>query len=280
MKPDLHCHSFYSDGNHSPDFLFKRAEENGVTHLAITDHDCIDAFEKPLDECYELTLIPGVEISSDWDNQEVHLVGLGIDWKNPLLKNLLIGQQLARKSRIESIDQLLSKNGIDGLMNYLNQLPCVAYTRSHVADFLVDSGHVKNKQKAFKQYLGKRSKAYVPFNWQTLATVIETIQKADGMAVLAHPGRYSLSKRKMELLIEQFAKLGGDGIEVSYGGIDPMMQKKLELLADSSSLYVSMGSDFHNAEAHWTDIGKYPTPSAAAIKNAIWNHPRWHFETS
>ena len=75
MKADLHCHSYYSDGNHAPDFLLKRAAENGITHLAITDHDCTTALEKPLDDYYGLQLIPGIEVSCQWETQEIHLIG-------------------------------------------------------------------------------------------------------------------------------------------------------------------------------------------------------------
>ncbi|MDD9889733.1 MAG: PHP domain-containing protein [Gammaproteobacteria bacterium] len=277
MNPDLHCHSSFSDGNHSPDFLLSRAAENGVTHLAITDHDCTTALEIPLVEHYGVTLIPGVEISCQWETWEVHLVGLGIEINNPELQNLLREQQIARKQRMELIAEQLRKHDADGLMEYLHQLPCTAYTRSHAADFLVNSGKAKNKQSAFKKFLGKKAKAYVPFQWQSLTKAITTIRSAAGLAVLAHPGRYSFSKRKLESFIEVFSESGGDAIEASYGGIDPVMQKKLEGLAERNCLSISVGSDFHNADAHWTDIGKYPRPSATAIKNAIWNHPRWHF---
>jgi hypothetical protein len=135
----------------------------------------------------------------------------------------------------------------------------------------------RTNKKAFKQYLGKKGKAYVPFTWIPLSEAINAIHNAGGLTVLAHPGRYSLSKRKLEALVSYFSANEGDGMEVSYGGIDPLMQRYLEQLAKSASLSISMGSDFHNAESHWTDIGKFPKPSSAAIKNAIWNHPRWHF---
>ena len=275
MKPDLHCHSYYSDGAHSPDFLCRRAIENGVTHLAITDHDCIEALVKPMDDCYEIQIITGVEISCEWETQEIHLVGLCIEHENSQLISLLKQQQRARYSRMQAMDELLVKNGINGLQDYLNRLPCKAFTRSHVADFLLSSGKVKNKQKAFKQFLGKRGKAYVPFQWQSMVRAIKTVQAANGIAVIAHPGRYPLSRLKLELLINQFKQMGGDAIEVSYGSVQPKMQKKLENLAEKHSLYVSGGSDFHNVEAHWTDIGKYPRVSSSSIKNAIWNHPRW-----
>ncbi|MED5411574.1 MAG: PHP domain-containing protein [Pseudomonadota bacterium] len=276
MKPDLHCHSCYSDGAHSPDFLYRRAIENGITHLAITDHDCIEALVKPIDDYHEIQIIPGVEISCEWGTQEIHLVGLCIEHENSQLISLLEQQQKARYCRMQAMDKLLVENGIDGLQDYLNQLPCKAFTRSHVADFLLRSGKVKSKQKAFKRFLGKRGKAYVPFQWEAMVKAIEIVKAANGIAVIAHPGRYSLSLMKLELLISQFKQMGGDAIEVSYGAVQPKMQKKLEDLAEKYSLYVSVGSDFHNADAHWTDIGKYPRVSSSSIKNAVWNHPKWH----
>jgi len=276
MKPDLHCHSYYSDGAHSPDFLYRRAIENGITHLAITDHDCIEALVKPIDDYHEIQIIPGVEISCEWGTQEIHIVGLCIEHENSQLISLLEQQQKARYCRMQAMDKLLVENGIDGLQDYLNQLPCKAFTRSHVADFLLRGGEVKSKQKAFKRFLGKRGKAYVPFQWEAMVEAIEIVKAANGIAVIAHPGRYSLSLMKLELLISQFKQMGGDAIEVSYGAVQPKMQKKLENLAEKYSLYVSVGSDFHNANAHWTDIGKYPRVSSSSIKNAVWNHPKWH----
>jgi len=276
MKPDLHCHSYYSDGAHSPDFLYRRAIENGITHLAITDHDCIEALVKPIDDYHEIQIIPGVEISCEWGTQEIHIVGLCIEHENSQLISLLEQQQKARYCRMQAMDKLLVENGIDGLQDYLNQLPCKAFTRSHVADFLLRGRKVKSKQKAFKRFLGKRGKAYVPFQWEAMVEAIEIVKAANGIAVIAHPGRYSLSLMKLELLISQFKQMGGDAIEVSYGAVQPKMQKKLENLAEKYSLYVSVGSDFHNADAHWTDIGKYPRVSSSSIKNAVWNHPKWH----
>lgn len=277
MKFDLHSHSHFSDGDHAPDFLLKRAAEENLTHLAITDHDCTTALEMPLDNCYGITLVPGVEISCDWDNQEIHIVGLGINWKNPILLEFLKQQQNSRRTRMKLIDEKLKLNGVSGLVDYLDTLPCTSFTRSHVADFLVNRSTSKNKQKAFKQYLGKKGKAYVPANWASLDSAINVIHEADGFAILAHPGRYSMNKRKLIKLVNEFSNLRGDGMETSYGGINPLVQKQLEELSKEASLYNSVGSDFHSTDSHWTNIGKYPALSQAAIKNAIWNHPRWHF---
>lgn len=276
MNIDLHCHSFYSDGKHSPDYLVQQARELQLSHLAITDHDHITELDATVDTT-GVTLIPGVEISTAWDNQEIHIVGLGIDTQNKNMQQLLVDQQNRRRDRLAAIADKLSKLGNTGLKSYMESLPCVSYTRSHVADYLVNSGLSKNRQKAFKNYLGKRGRIYEPANWCTLKNAIEAINGASGIAVLAHPGRYPLGKRKLEKLVEDFAAAGGEAMEVSYSNIDPIEKNRLSELSKSKSLYASVGSDFHDAAAHWTRLGKYPSLDASTNENAIWNHSRWHF---
>lgn len=281
MKVDLHCHSYFSDGKHAPEFLVQRAIENRVSQLAITDHDCTDALDLVAahldsERITELTLINGVEISCQWNSMEIHIVGLLIDPENPDLRSLLSSQQQQRKLRIQAMDEKLRHLGVDGLFSYLEDLPCVAYTRSHVADFLVEHKICKNRQKAFKSHLTKRGKIYIGSNWCDITEATACIQAAGGIPVLAHPGRYPLSWRKLEALVDEFKDYGGEAVEGSYANIDPRDKKRLSELADAKSLYLSTGSDFHDAEAHWTDIGKYPTLDQQAQKNAIWLHPRWH----
>jgi len=275
VKADLHCHSHYSDGKHAPAELLARARENGLTHLAITDHDCVAGFAEISGDA-NLRLIPGVEISCAWGSRELHVVGLGIDAGDSGLIALLERQQASRRDRIGAIAERLSALGIDGLMDYLDTLPCHALTRTHAADFLVDGGHCRNQQKAFKQYLGSRGRAHVPGTWCALAEAVQVIKAGGGIAVLAHPGRYPLSKHQLEGLVREFRELGGEAMETSYGNIDPLVQRRMRELAEAAGLYQSQGSDFHSASAHWTDIGRFPA-QPPDIKNAIWHHPGWHF---
>ena len=115
MKTDLHCHSHFSDGKHAPSFLVKRAEENKITHLAITDHDFITA---TTEKNSKVQIINGVEISCNWNNREIHVVGIGIDHKNHNLKSMLCSQQASRHTRVGKNNELLSKAGIVGLIAY------------------------------------------------------------------------------------------------------------------------------------------------------------------
>lgn len=275
MKADLHCHSHFSDGKHTPEALVQRATEVGLTHLAITDHDYLHATSK-LPASDSVQLISGVEISCQWENQEIHVVGLCLDVTDRSLNALLQRQQQARRERMAAMDAKLQKIGIVGLAEFVAQLPAQAVTRSHVADFLVTEGHSKSLQKAFKRYIGKRGKAYVPAQWHSLDDVVAAITMANGIAVLAHPGRYPLSKSKLDTLVKDFHQAGGEALETNYGNVDPDEQKRLQDLAIHHKLYMSQGSDFHDSAAHWTDLGKFPPLNTQAKKNAIWLHPRWH----
>lgn len=276
MKADLHCHSHFSDGKQSTSFLLQRAIENRLTHLALTDHDCIDGLESLRCEAGDITIINGVELSCLWNTMEIHIVGLFIDPTNSHIEKLLASQQAQREIRAEAINRNLQKLGIDGLMPYLQSLPCTAYTRSHIADFLVQEKVCKNRQKAFKTHLGKRGRVYAAASCCSLQEGITAILKASGVAVVAHPGRYSLSKTKLSALLDDFKECGGEAIEGSYSNIDPTTKAYLSRLAEEKSLYLSVGSDFHDAAATWTDIGKFPALDQQAIKNAIWLHPKWH----
>jgi len=276
MKADLHCHSHFSDGKQSPSFLLQRATENRLTHLALTDHDCIDGLEPLQRDAGDITIINGVELSCLWNTTEIHIVGLFIDPTNDHMEKLLASQQAQRVKRAQAIDRNLQKLGIHGLMTYLQSLPCTAYTRSHIADFLVQEKICKNKQKAFKTHLGKRGRVYAAASCCSLNEGVTAILNASGIAVVAHPGRYSLSKAKLSSLLDDFKECGGEAIEGSYSNIDPNTKANLSKLATEKSLYLSVGSDFHDAAATWTDIGKFPALDQQAIKNAIWLHPKWH----
>ncbi len=280
LKLDLHCHSHFSDGKHAPRELLEFAAGQELSYLAITDHDSVDAHMTIAAHRGYPNLLPGVEISCNWQGQELHVLGLLIDIHDEQLSQLLDRQQRARRERMDSMDRRLAALGIHGLAEHFKHQHCVAQTRSYVADFLIQEGVCKNRAKAFKRFLGRRGKAYVAIEWCSLAEAVARIVASGGIAVLAHPGRYPIGRLKLQSLLSEFAHVGGEAMEVSYGNLDPLQLKKLASLALEHSLYASMGSDFHDASAHWTGIGKFPSLPQESMKNAIWEHPRWHQFTS
>ncbi len=274
MKIDLHCHTHFSDGTQSPEWVVAKAIANGVTHLAITDHDHLTSVEG-LAESAELNLISGVELSCNWSNIEVHVVGLFTDHSAEELNALVESQQASRLQRVTEMAEKLSKLGTTGLLEYLQSLPARAYTRSHVLTYLVANELGKNRQKCFKQYLSKGGKIYVPAKWCELHQAIATIHSSGGIAVLAHPGRYPLNRRKLKELVNDFSAAKGDGLEVRYPNIDPQMAKALEDLGIEHELHFSGGSDFHDPNAHWTDVGKFPAIRGEAETRSVQHHERW-----
>lgn len=281
FRPDLHSHTLLSDGALSPARLVERAAERGVTHLAITDHDCMDALPEaqataaPLD----LTIIPGTEISTCWESgrtmREIHVVGLLQDPEEPGLQGLLRRHQSLRRERVAELARQLEKQGISGVGVHLDALTCPSPGRNHIADFLISRGHANNKQDAFKRYLGQQGRLNTPAPWCDMATAIGHIQAAGGIAVLAHPDRYRLGKRQLRQLIDDFVESGGCGLEVSYSNLNPDVLRHLAQQATERGLWASVGSDFHTPETTWMDLGKLRQLPADCESRAVWHHPAW-----
>lgn len=274
---DLHSHTWFSDGQLSPAQLISRAAGLGLTHLAITDHDSVAAHltTAPGIVPEGLQLVTGVEISTLWENREIHIVGLIIDTSAPDLTSLLEHQQQKRRTRALNIGRQLERAGICGLASYLNTLPCEAVGRNHVADFLISAGHASSKQQAFAKHLGKRGRYHEPAHWCSIGEAVQAIRAAGGVAVIAHPDRYKLNKIKLKRLFEEFRDANGEAIEVSYSNLHPEKLLILASLCDSLGLWASVGSDFHSADTTWMDLGRIRRLPAQCAERALWYHPRW-----
>ena len=153
--------------------------------------------------------------------------------------------------------------------------PAVAQTRSHVADFLVQQQVCKTRKKVFKQYLSKNVRAYVGAQWCTLGEAVEAITLAGGIAVLAHPDRYGINRGKLSSLVDAFEAAGGGALECTYPNISEEMQAHILKLAVDKEMYISGGSDFHDAGATWTDVGKFPALRESTHQFGVWHHPLW-----
>ncbi|MCS4534740.1 PHP domain-containing protein [Neisseria montereyensis] len=246
---DLHCHSNVSDGMLSPAEVVRLAHQNGCTMLALTDHDHTGGLAEARAEADSLGLrfINGVEVSVTWRKRTVHIVGLNFDEKNEKLQNLLAEVRKGRLKRLEAIAGKLEKKGIGGA--YEGALALAAnpemVSRTHIAEFLINEGHVRNKQQAFTKYLGDGKPASVGHEWTTLAECVDAICSADGVAVIAHPMRYGFSATAKRNLFEEFKALGGQAIEVHSGSSDKNDCFNYALLAQNYGLLSSVGSDFH-----------------------------------
>ncbi|ALO45869.1 PHP domain-containing protein [Pseudohongiella spirulinae] len=276
---DLHSHTSLSDGELSPQNLIIRAHSAGLQCLAITDHDCIDAHLQiergQITVPESLDIIPGTEISTGWENQEIHILGLLINQHDQPLRSLLQEQQQRRRERAAQIGKKLERAGICGLEHHLNILACAAPGRLHIADFLLKQGKVTSKQQAFSKYLAKKGKAYVSAQWCSIGEAVAAIRHAGGVAAIAHPDRYTLSRPRFNRLIDEFVEAGGNGIEVSYSNLNPDILSNLARISREKSLWATAGSDFHSPQHHWMDLGRIRRLPEQCAEQAIWHHPRW-----
>ena len=262
VKYDFHTHSNYSDGLLSPTELVDYALEREVQFLALTDHDSISGLDEAREYIAEanlsIRLIKGVEISALTEFGEIHIVGLGIDDTHAELIACLTAQQNKRWQRAEVICQKLEKAGVAGVLDLCRAQVRQVITRSHIAKAIVELGHAKDMQQAFKKYIGKQGRIKVPKDWMEIGTAIEIIKSAGGIPVLAHPTRYPLSNRKLSLLIKNFADSEGEAIEMAYPSLNADKTAWLKIHQESNQLMASSGSDFHYPNLRWTDLGRFP----------------------
>lgn len=272
---DLHCHSHFSDGELAPAELVARAAAQGVTHLALTDHDTtagIAAAEQAIAaQELPLQLIPGVEITCRWEAFEIHLVGLNVEVTHPALVNLLEQQQAMRQQRYEAMLAKLHKAGIEVTPPLAAELTMP--TRKHLADALVEQGWVKDVETAFRRYLGKGQQAYIATDWCSLADAATAVQAAGGKAVIAHPHAYQLSNKWLRRLLRESKESGVDGVEVAISQQRPGDRLALATMAREIGLVASAGSDFHGPRP-WRELGKnLCLPPDTVPIWSTWTHP-------
>ncbi len=247
----------------------------GVDVLALTDHDTTAGYAEARAEADRqgLTLIGGVEISVTWSGQLLHILGLRIRPGTPLLEDGLAGLRQRRLQRAQAIAERLEKAGLeDAYARVCRQAAGSAIIgRAHFARELVEQGMAKDFQAAFRKYLRRGRPGYVGCQWAGLEEAIGWIKAAGGYAVIAHPARYRLSRRRLQQLCQLFREYGGDGIEVISGSHSA---GEIPLLADCArdfGLYASQGSDFHDPDQSWTALGSLPEmPADLAPVWTLW----------
>ena len=246
--------------------------------LAITDHDTTEAIAAARAEIARsglpLTLITGVEISTVWENHEIHIVGLNIDIENPTLCAFLDEQKMRRVQRAEMIAERLEKAHIPGAWEGALRLANGgAVTRAHFARFLIEAGKANNIADVFKKYLARGKTGYVPPQWCTIEQAIDVIHHSGGKAVLAHPGRYNLSAKWLKRLLAYFAEHGGEAMEVAQCQQAPNERSQLAEYARQYGLFASQGSDFHQP-CPWIELGrKLWLPAGVEPVWHLWEQP-------
>jgi hypothetical protein len=256
---DLHTHSDCSDGRLSPASLVALAAQRQVELLALTDHDTVGGCAAASAACSGTTIrfVPGIELSCQWREREIHIIGLRIDVADAGLQTHCGAVLASRRERMSAMTQRLARAGLPGeRLAALTQRAALP-TRTHLARALCQLGLADSMQQAFERWLKRGRPGYVSAQWPQLATAVHCILAAGGIAVLAHPHRYQVSHGVLRQLVAEFKAAGGEGIEVSLCGMGAGDAERAAALAREFDLAGSVGSDFHDPDLSWRPLGRF-----------------------
>jgi predicted metal-dependent phosphoesterase TrpH len=256
-KTDLHMHTYYSDGFHSPEKLIDRANKQSIKILGITDHDSVNGISEAI-ECAEkfgIEVIPGVEISTDIRDTEVHILGYFVDPNNTDLEHYLHFFREERYKRAITMDKKLNIHGLDiSLEDVLVFAKNSAIGRPHIAQALLAKGQVKSFFEAFYKFIGNHAPAYERKVHLSPQSAFKIISDAGGLSFIAHPGNMP------EILIKELIDAGVDGIEVIHPSHSPEQVRFYKGIVNEYFLLESGGSDFHGGKREDDEnLGKYYT---------------------
>lgn len=280
---DLHCHSTASDGELTPLQIYQRACSVGVDLLAITDHDTTAGIDGLLAEPAIAAgagpaVIRGIEFSTLWRNLTIHIVALGCRPDSAADA----GAALLERTRIERAGTIARRVGGERS----GELLAGAWRasggntpgRPHFARAMVELGLVDSEETAFRRYLGNGKPGDVRKSWPPLTEVVEWIAASDGVAVLAHPEAYGLTRSKLGRLIDDFAVAGGDALEMAPPSAPGDIERYLHTACRSRSLAASCGSDFHNDRQGWRRLGV--VPAIPADLEPVWERLAMRMDAS
>jgi hypothetical protein len=279
LNADLHCHSVVSDGTLTPEELAARAAANGVELWALTDHDEIGGQHRAAAAAREhgMKYLTGTEISVTFAGETVHIVGLGFDPDDAAMSEGLYDTRGGRGKRAQEMSEGLAKVGIhgayEGALKFVGNPELIS--RTHFARFLVEAGHCRDTSEVFRKFLTEGKPGYVAHRWASLKDAVRWITAANGLAVIAHPGRYRFTANEEYALFVEFKAHGGRAIEVVTGSHTPAEYVEYADKALEFDFAASRGSDFHSPDESHCDLGKLPwlpgklTPVWELLENRI-----------
>ncbi len=245
---DLHTHTHFSDGSYSPTELVESANQLGIDILSITDHDTTNGLTEAMDAATHLPLelIPGIELSAQFHNREMHILGYFIDLTDPQFQARLEVLRSTRSVRISNILDRLQTLGIDVSLAEVEAASGTGTIgRPHIAQVLIAKDYVKNMKEAFEQLLGSRGKAYVQREVPEAQEIIRWITDAGGIPVLAHPYWEGFNKEDSAKACQTLVEQGLQGLEVFYGTFSARHISFNLGLARRFDILMTGGSDFH-----------------------------------
>ena len=263
-RADFHTHSNCSDGALTPAALVDLAVSRGVRIMALTDHDSVEGIAEALQAASRypnFTLIPGVEMSTDIPGSEVHVLGYFVDPKDGPLQQELARLRNSRRDRGRRMVERLHELGMDIRWERVQAIAGDgAVGRPHVAQALLEKGHIGSVQEAFDRYIGRNGPAYVERTKITPVETVALLHRRRALPVLAHPGEME----DLEGLLPSLKEAGLVGMEVYYQDYDEVSIQRLLAVARSHHLMVTGGSDYHGLGGERERLpGDIPLPEEA-----------------
>ena len=264
-RGDFHTHSTHSDGLRTPAELVDLAAGRGVRVMALTDHDTLDGLaeaEAAAARHPGFTLVPGVELSCDVPGTEVHILGYFIDRHRRELVEQLDRFRAGRIDRAQRIIDALERLGAPIEWSRVQELAGEASVgRPHIAQALLEAGHIESFNEAFERFIGRNGPAYAERPKLAPAEAIAMIREAGGLAVFAHPSFTDDYPR----VAAELASAGAFGLEAYYKAYEPELVTELVALAERLGLFALGGSDYHGIDREDERLpGEIPLPDAVA----------------
>tara|TARA_Y100001970_G_scaffold293704_1_gene442495 strand:- start:2936 stop:3769 length:834 start_codon:yes stop_codon:yes gene_type:complete len=264
---DFHSHTNHSDGLLTPSELITLAAKNKVRYLAITDHDTIDGIKeakKIAKKQTNIQIISGIELSVDLLNEDIHILGIGIDEYNKKLISELSMLKAAREVRAKKIIETLETKGIKiELQQIKTSIGKATIGRPHIAQEMINNNYVSSVQEAFDNYLSKSYITNIERYKLSSNKALEMIKEAGGLSFLAHPTYI----KKFDKIINILSQEGLFGIEAYYKNYDTKTVNEILDVAKKYKLYPIGGSDYHGIHGNKEKKpGQIPLPDKIAIK--------------
>ena len=255
---DLHTHSTASDGTYSPTELIDYAHEKNLAAIALTDHDTTKGLEEAIkagEKYDDLEVIPGIEFSTEYQGKDVHIVGLYMNYTDPVIKKKLQEFVDSRVARNRKMCALLTEHGIPMDFDVLQACyPDSVITRAHYAAYMLEHGLVSSRQEVFDRYIGDDCPCFVAREKITPVKALEMIKEAGGLSILAHPILYGMSDERLRTLVKELKDNGLVGIEAIYSMYTASDERYIREIAEDFDLCISGGSDFHGDNKDEIDL--------------------------
>ena len=259
-RVDLHIHTTVSDGCFSPAEIVYKAIDLGLRVISVSDHDTVNGIPEALNSAQDfpgLLVIPGVEISTDVSQGEIHVLGYYIDYKNP---QLIAKLEQMRNSRVVRARKMVEKLCALGLKIEWQRVQELAsgstIGRPHVAAALLEKGYIKTFKEAFDRYISRNGPAYVERDKMTPVEAVKLIIEMGGLPVFAHP----LTFAEYEKMTGELVNAGLVGIEAYYKGSTLEEIDRMVALSRKFNLIPTGGSDYHGIEIDEVPIGGVEVP--------------------